>query len=87
VEDFYRKKTVIDGETCIVDIVDTAGQAELSKMKDYSWWRTAEGFVLVFALNDASSFSNIAFYRDQIKRNSVYGDNVSPLSSPIPPLH
>ena len=28
VEDSYRKQVVIDGETCLLDILDTAGQEE-----------------------------------------------------------
>lgn len=27
-EDSYRKQVVIDGETCLLDILDTAGQEE-----------------------------------------------------------
>lgn len=28
IEDSYRKQVVIDGETCVLDILDTAGQEE-----------------------------------------------------------
>jgi len=28
IEDTYRKQVVIDGETCLLDILDTAGQEE-----------------------------------------------------------
>ena len=28
IEDSYRKQVVIDGETCLLDILDTAGQEE-----------------------------------------------------------
>ncbi|KAJ8298711.1 hypothetical protein KUTeg_022771 [Tegillarca granosa] len=31
IEDSYRKQVVIDGETCLLDILDTAGQEEYSK--------------------------------------------------------
>jgi hypothetical protein len=27
-EDSYRKQVVVDGETCLLDILDTAGQEE-----------------------------------------------------------
>ena len=29
IEDSYRKQVVIDGETCLLDILDTAGQEVL----------------------------------------------------------
>ena len=33
-EDSYRKQVTIDDETCILDILDTAGQEEYSAMRD-----------------------------------------------------
>lgn len=67
VEDSYRKQVVIDGETCLLDILDTAGQEEYSAMRD-QYMRTGEGFLLVFAINNAKSFEDISTYREQIKR-------------------
>lgn len=51
---FYIQ-VVIDGETCLLDILDTAGQEEYSAMRD-QYMRTGEGFLLVFAVNSAKSF-------------------------------
>lgn len=67
IEDSYRKQVVIDGETCLLDILDTAGQEEYSAMRD-QYMRTGEGFLLVFAVNEAKSFENIGQYREQIRR-------------------
>lgn len=67
IEDSYRKQVVIDGETCLLDILDTAGQEEYSAMRD-QYMRTGEGFLLVFAVNNAKSFEDIAMYREQIRR-------------------
>ncbi|XP_065156929.1 ras-like protein 1 [Atheta coriaria] len=67
IEDSYRKQVVIDGETCLLDILDTAGQEEYSAMRD-QYMRTGEGFLLVFAVNSAKSFEDISQYREQIKR-------------------
>ena len=76
-------QVVIDGETCLLDILDTAGQEEYSAMRDqYMRWansflrfntynsvlRTGEGFLIVFAVNNAKSFEDITQYREQIKR-------------------
>uniref|UniRef100_A0A1I7RU31 small monomeric GTPase n=2 Tax=Bursaphelenchus xylophilus TaxID=6326 RepID=A0A1I7RU31_BURXY len=67
IEDSYRKQVLIDGETCLLDILDTAGQEEYSAMRD-QYMRTGEGFLLVFALNELKSFENIIHYREQIRR-------------------
>lgn len=50
--------TFSDGETCLLDILDTAGQEEYSAMRD-QYMRTGEGFLLVFAVNSAKSFEDI----------------------------
>lgn len=34
IEDSYRKQVSVDGTTCLVDILDTAGQEEYSVMRD-----------------------------------------------------
>ena len=60
-------QVVIDGETCLLDILDTAGQEEYSAMRD-QYMRTGEGFLIVFAVNNAKSFEDITQYREQIKR-------------------
>lgn len=67
IEDSYRKQVVIDGETALLDILDTAGQEEYSAMRD-QYMRTGEGFLLVFAVNSMKSFEDIGSYREQIKR-------------------
>ncbi|MED6238704.1 GTPase HRas-like isoform X2 [Girardinichthys multiradiatus] len=67
IEDSYRKQVVIDGETCLLDILDTAGQEEYSAMRD-QYMRTGEGFLCVFAINNYKSFEDVHLYREQIKR-------------------
>ena len=68
IEDSYRKQVVIDGETCLLDIIDTAGEEdEYGTLKDH-YMKTGEGFLIVFAVNNAKSFEEISAYREQIKR-------------------
>ncbi|NP_001279499.1 GTPase HRas-like [Callorhinchus milii] len=67
IEDSYRKQVVIDGETCLLDILDTAGQEEYSAMRD-QYMRTGEGFLCVFAINNTKSFEDVHLYREQINR-------------------
>ncbi|KAL6059072.1 hypothetical protein STEG23_024065 [Scotinomys teguina] len=69
IEDSYWKQVVIDGETCLLDILDIAGQEEYSAMQD-QYMRMGEGFLCVFALNNTKSFEDIHQYREQIKRQA-----------------
>jgi GTPase KRas protein len=67
IEDSYRKQVTIDDETCLLDILDTAGQEEYSAMRD-QYMRTGQGFILVYAITSRSSFDEIVSFREQIKR-------------------
>jgi len=67
IEDSYRKQVTIDEETCLLDILDTAGQEEYSAMRD-QYMRTGQGFILVYAITSRSSFDEIASFREQILR-------------------
>jgi len=67
IEDSYRKQVTIDEETCLLDILDTAGQEEYSAMRD-QYMRTGQGFVLVYAITSRGTFDEIQTFRDQILR-------------------
>lgn len=67
IEDSYQKQVVIDGEICLLDILDTAGQEEYSAMRE-QYMRTGEGFLIVFAVNSTKSFEDINMYREEIKK-------------------
>ena len=67
IEDSYRKQVTIDDETCLLDILDTAGQEEYSAMRD-QYMRTGQGFILVYAITSRSSFDEIVTFKDQILR-------------------
>merc|ERR1711871_1321726 len=67
IEDSYRKQVTIDDETCILDILDTAGQEEYSAMRD-QYMRTGQGFLIVYAIIARASFDEVSSFRDQILR-------------------
>jgi signal recognition particle receptor subunit beta len=54
---FYFRHQV-DGETVLLDILDTAGQEEFSAMRD-SYMRGGQGFLIVFAVNSSLSFNEV----------------------------
>merc|ERR1711957_902717 len=67
IEDSYRKQVTIDDETCLLDILDTAGQEEYSAMRD-QYMRTGQGFLCVYSITSKGSFEEIASFREQILR-------------------
>jgi GTPase KRas protein len=67
IEDSYRKQVVIGDETCLLDILDTAGQEEYAAMRD-TYMRTGEGFLCVYSITSRSSFDEITSFREQILR-------------------
>ncbi|KAG0170315.1 Ras GTPase [Apophysomyces sp. BC1034] len=67
IEDSYRKQCVIDDETALLDVLDTAGQEEYSAMRE-QYMRNGEGFVLVYSINYHHSFEEIQTFYEQIRR-------------------
>ncbi|EWC46930.1 protein ras-2 [Drechslerella stenobrocha 248] len=86
IEDSYRKQVVIDQQSCMLEVLDTAGQEEYTALRD-QWIRDGEGFLLVYSISSRSSFARIKRFHQQIMRVK---DNVtsphtaaSPLGSPV----
>lgn len=65
IEDAYRKTIIVDGETVLLDILDTAGQEEFSALQD-QWMRDGRGFICVFSITDRQSFSSISQLYDKL---------------------
>lgn len=65
IEENYRKNIVVDNLGCTVNIIDTAGQHEYTALRDQHL-KDGKGFLLVFAMNDRSTFEEIKQLRDQI---------------------
>ena len=86
IEDSYRKQVVIDSQSCMLEVLDTAGQEEYTALRD-QWIRDGEGFVLVYSITSRSSFSRIRRFHSQIQRVKESSSAGSPtgggyLSSP-----
>ena len=67
IEDSYRKQVSIDDETCLLDILDTAGQEEYSAMRD-QYMRNGQGFLCVYSITSRGSFQEVSAFREQILR-------------------
>jgi len=67
IEDSYQKQVAIDGITCLLDILDTAGQDEYSAMRD-QYMRNGQGFLFVYSVIDRKSFEALVTLRQQLLR-------------------
>ena len=80
IEDSYRKQVVIDGQSCMLEVLDTAGQEEYTALRD-QWIRDGEGFVLVYSITSRSSFNRIRKFHNQIQRVKDSSSASSPTSA------
>ncbi|TAQ84993.1 hypothetical protein B7494_g6680 [Chlorociboria aeruginascens] len=85
IEDSYRKQVVIDGQSCMLEVLDTAGQEEYTALRD-QWIRDGEGFVLVYSISSRSSFTRIQRFHNQIQRVKESASSPSYSGSPISPI-
>jgi len=67
IEDMYRKQIFVDGETCLLDVLDTAGQDEYVSMRD-PYMRSSDGFILVFSLTSQLTLDETNNFYNQILR-------------------
>lgn len=67
--DSYRKKVVLDGEEVQIDILDTAGQEDYAAIRD-NYFRSGEGFLLVFSITEPESFSASSDFRSDLHQES-----------------
>ncbi|KAL2358873.1 ras small monomeric GTPase [Cryomyces antarcticus] len=76
IEDSYRKRVKMDGRSVLLEILDTAGTEQFSKL-DHIYMQTGQGFLLVFSITSMSSLRELGELRDQIIR--IKGDPKVPL--------
>lgn len=65
IEDRYTSVEEIDGSNCEIELLDTAGEDDYQNLLDM-WINYAEGFLLVFAINDEESFKAVESKRERI---------------------
>ena len=67
IEDSYRKQCEIDGQQCMLEILDTAGTEQFTAMRDL-YMKNGQGFVLVYSIVSLGSFNDLNDMREQILR-------------------
>ncbi|KAJ3417072.1 DNA-binding transcription factor rap1 [Chytridiales sp. JEL 0842] len=67
IEDSYRKQVEVDGQQCMLEILDTAGTEQFTAMRDL-YMKNGQGFVLVYSITSQATFNDLTELRDQILR-------------------
>jgi len=67
IEDSYRKQVEVDGQQCMLEILDTAGTEQFTAMRDL-YMKNGQGFVLVYSIISQSTFNDLHDLREQILR-------------------
>ncbi len=67
IEDFYRKEIEVDGQPCVLEILDTAGTEQFASMRDL-YIKNGQGFIIVYSITSHQTFHDIKGMRDQIIR-------------------
>eukprot|EP01103_Thecamoeba_quadrilineata_P006312 TRINITY_DN16037_c0_g1_i1.p1 TRINITY_DN16037_c0_g1~~TRINITY_DN16037_c0_g1_i1.p1 ORF type:complete len:205 (-),score=38.49 TRINITY_DN16037_c0_g1_i1:177-740(-) len=65
IEDSYRTQLTVDGNPVVLDLLDTAGQEELSAMRD-SYMRAGKGFLIVYSITARNSWEEALQMRAKI---------------------
>jgi len=67
IEDSYRKQVEVDGQQCMLEILDTAGTEQFTAMRDL-YMKNGQGFILVYSITSQSTFNDLQDLREQILR-------------------
>mmetsp|Transcript_60216 Transcript_60216/g.99423 ORF Transcript_60216/g.99423 Transcript_60216/m.99423 type:complete len:195 (+) Transcript_60216:47-631(+) len=67
IEESFQKIVSIDNQTCLLEILDTAGQEEFTPMQDL-WIRSGEAFLLIFSITSSLSFKEVMHIKEKLMR-------------------
>ncbi|KAI9249405.1 ras related protein 1b [Phascolomyces articulosus] len=67
IEDSYRKQVEVDGQQCMLEILDTAGTEQFTAMRDL-YMKNGQGFLLVFSITSMVTLNDLHELREQILR-------------------
>ncbi|KAK3361272.1 GTPase NRas precursor [Lasiosphaeria ovina] len=67
IENSYRKQWLVDGEFCMLKIVDTAGQEQYNALRG-EWIRDGEVFIIVYSITSRTTFQRVRLFHIQVSR-------------------
>ncbi|KAG9342628.1 hypothetical protein JZ751_016065 [Albula glossodonta] len=62
-----RRQVEVDGQQCMLEILDTAGTEQFTAMRDL-YMKNGQGFALVYSITAQSTFNDLQDLREQILR-------------------
>ncbi|CDR88168.1 probable small G-protein Ras2 [Sporisorium scitamineum] len=65
IEDSYRQQAVIDGESCILDVLDTAGHEDALVFMN-QWVRSGDGFIIVYSVTNRATFEKVETFLEYV---------------------
>lgn len=65
-EELHRGEYEIEGETLTLDLLDTSGAHQFPAMRELAI-RQSDAFILVFAIDDPSSWETLASLREEVR--------------------
>ncbi|UNI24607.1 RAS2 protein [Purpureocillium takamizusanense] len=79
IEDSYRKQVVVDGQPCMIEVLDTAGHEEYTALRD-QWIRDAEGFIIEYSISSRRAFKEVRRFHTQVMRVKGMQSAISSIS-------
>ncbi|CAK8673628.1 ras-related protein Rap-1b-like [Clavelina lepadiformis] len=70
IEEIHKKTISLDGEQCLLELIDTAGMEQFTQMRDL-YIKKSDGFILVYSIVDPTTFEDVKSIREQIVRNKL----------------
>ncbi|KTG05030.1 hypothetical protein cypCar_00010408 [Cyprinus carpio] len=83
------KQVEVDGQQCMLEILDTAGTEQFTAMRDL-YMKNGQGFALVYSITAQSTFNDLQDLREQILRvkdtDDIFYDLVRQINrkTPVP---
>ncbi len=63
IEDAYRKSVTLDNKTCMLELLDTAGQDDFESLR-HQWMMDKDGYVFVYSINSRQSLQELELFYD-----------------------
>ncbi|KAB7505188.1 Dexamethasone-induced Ras-related protein 1 [Armadillidium nasatum] len=76
VEELHRGEFEIEGETLILDLLDTSGTHQFPAMRELAI-KQSDAVVLVYAINDTESWEMLKMLKDEIVNQYLYYESGS----------
>ncbi len=74
IEDAYRKQVQVDGKSCNLELLDTAGQDDYEALR-HTWMTDRDAYIFVFSVDKAASLDELNSFFELHERINGKGSN------------